>query len=122
MLFIFFLFRILLFVLFEVCLKIIDFVPVQNKYNSFVGIEVLLILNSMVTKTWHAYRLQVKETASKCEGAANLLTKQSQTAESKCSSRLGLGKWLATYCKKLTCDEMIHKGLRLGHIILRKTV
>jgi len=32
-------------VLFDVCLKIIDFVPVQNKYNTFVGIEVLLILN-----------------------------------------------------------------------------
>jgi len=48
MLFIF-LFHILLFVLFEVCLKIIDFVPVQNKYNTFVGVEVLLILNPIVT-------------------------------------------------------------------------
>lgn len=73
-------FHILLFVLFEGCLKITDFVPVQNKYNTFVGIEVLLILNPMVTKAWHAYGLHVKETASKREGAATLFNKQSQTA------------------------------------------
>jgi hypothetical protein len=50
MLFIFFISHFI--VLYEVCLSIIYFVPVQNKYNTFVGTEVLLILNPMMTKVY----------------------------------------------------------------------
>jgi len=67
-----------------------------------------------VTMAWHTLMLWMEEMASRV--AANILNKQSQTADKGCSHSFGVGERKATCYKKSACYEMLHRTSELDSL------